>query len=188
MSPNPQPDTNMSSQPYPNPAQTTTCVVDTMHTTCGMPTDVKQRRGVTDVQHTGIQCAISRRTGTDGVQQVGLAKAKLMSRVLTEHTACHPSLKEPYFGLDVLPAKRAHRHFVAALVAGLVAATKGQAALVLHAHSTAQRLSTCLSLVLRYAALQDHLAHSLGAGFKHACSSNNNSIVEKISMNGVRQT
>jgi len=51
-----------------------------------------------------------------------------------------------------------------------MAAAKGQAALCLHAHSTAQRLSTGLTLVFSYAALQDDLAHSLGAALQGACS------------------
>lgn len=78
-------------------------------------------------------------------------------------------LKQPYLGSDVLPAEGAHRHLVATLVAGLVPARKGQAAPVLHAHGTAQGVCAGLALVLDNAALQDHLAHGLGARLEGGC-------------------
>lgn len=86
-----------------------------------------------------------------------------------------PSLKQPYLGCDVLAAEGARGDLVPAVVAGLVATLESKPPGSLHAHCAALALRTCLRLILCYAALQHHLAHSLGAGFKRACNSSSSS-------------
>lgn len=62
-------------------------------------------------------------------------------------------------------------HFVCWLAHAtpVLTAVECQPSGMFHTHSTALRLSICLSLVFCYATLQHNLANSLGARFKCAC-------------------